>query len=125
VHDRFRIAVGSEAVTALLESRAEFGMVVDFPIEYDPHAPVFIRHWLMSTGQVNNAQAAEAKRQRAGKKPPLIVWPTVTENVRHDFQLFCWNVVPSQVENSANSTHCSVFSLELDSSNGAMLVCPY
>jgi hypothetical protein len=65
VHDRFGIAVGSEAVTAFLESGAELGMVVDFSIEYDPHAPVFIRHWLMSTEQVNNAQPAETKRQRA------------------------------------------------------------
>jgi hypothetical protein len=105
MHNRFRIAIGSKAVTALLQLEAEFGMVIDFPVKNDPNAPVFVGHWLMSSHQVNDAQPAETKRDWASEERAAIVWPAVPKSTRHGFQLFYWNTVPLYVDNPADSAH--------------------
>jgi hypothetical protein len=55
--DYFRVAMGIKSMAALDQVFAQFGKVVDFPVEDDPNRPIFIKNWLVTARKVDDAKS--------------------------------------------------------------------
>ena len=64
MQDRFRVTATGITMASLFQLWAEIGIVVDFTVEDDPDCAVFIRHRLMPTCDIHDAEPAERHRQR-------------------------------------------------------------
>src|SRR5262245_45501202 len=60
--DRFGVAIGAKLVAGAFEPATEVEVVIDFAVEDEPNGAVFVRHRLASGDEVDDREAAKAKR---------------------------------------------------------------
>src|SRR5437899_2496671 len=65
VHDHLSVTVCIELVTASFQLVSEFGEIVDFAIENDPDAAIFVVDGLMPGRQIDNAKPPHAQTHAA------------------------------------------------------------
>ena len=70
-------------MTALLKLVPELAIVVDLAVEHDPHGPVFVRHGLLTAGQVDDAQTAHAERDAVAEIDAFLVRATMDHDAAH------------------------------------------
>ncbi len=76
--------LGDEPVAQALEFPAEFGVIVDFPVEHEDSVAVLGRHRLAAGFEVDDFQAGRAQRDELGAIHALLVWPTMNEGIYRD-----------------------------------------
>ena len=55
VNDRFGVAFGAKDVPPRLQIFSQFLEVIDFPVEGDPYAPVFVGYGLVTRDEIDDA----------------------------------------------------------------------
>ena len=100
------IAIGVEVMPALLKFFAKFKVVIDFSIEDDENALIFVKNGLMATSQVNNREATHTQGNSIAYPGSLVVWSAVANDLAHAiYELFCVATAAFYVNKSSNSTH--------------------
>jgi hypothetical protein len=100
------VTIRGKAVTALLEFFPKLTIVIDFPIEDDEDALIFVKDGLMATREVNNRETAHAQCSSIAYPHSLIVWPTVANNLAHAiYHFFCMVTAALYVNKSSYSAH--------------------
>ena len=79
----FGIAVSFEKMALCNEPLAKLFVVVDFTVKNNPNRTVFIRDWLMSRCQVDNAEPPHTDRARAFNMKSLVIGTAVSNDVAH------------------------------------------
>src|SRR5271157_314049 len=106
MNNDFGVGVGIEAMAAAFELGAEFGKVVNFAVENDPCVAVFVEDGLMSSGEVDDAEAAHAETSAVGDVETLVVGAAVHDLVAHMAHKCFGNVaLASCAHHSSDSTH--------------------
>src|SRR2546429_468266 len=77
VNDYFRICVGIELVSSRLQIMAQFGKIINFPVEHNPYVFIFIVYRLTAGRKVNNAQPAHTQSDAPLRVDPFIIRTTV------------------------------------------------
>src|ERR1700738_2110023 len=77
------IAISTKAMPSLLEFFLKLRIIIDFSIEDDEDTLIFVENRLLAASQVDNGEAAHTKRNSLSYPGPLIIWPTVTNNLAH------------------------------------------
>src|SRR5208337_3141769 len=106
MNDDFGVAVGVEAMAAAFEFGAEFGKVVNFAVEDDPGAAVFVEDRLMAAGEINDAEAPHPKSRAVLDEDALVVRTAVDDLVAHvPYESFGDIAHPGWTNDSSDSTH--------------------
>jgi hypothetical protein len=93
-------------MSSLLEFVLQLGIIVDFPIEDNDDALIFVENGLMAASEVDNGEAAHTQRNSLPYPGPLIIWPTVTDDMAHAVhELRCIVTAVLYVDKSGYSTH--------------------
>jgi len=77
------VAPSAIAVTPGLEIRPQILVVIDFTIEDDPNAFVFIADRLVTGLDIDDAEAAHRQSNVLLDKKTVIVWPAVDDLLVH------------------------------------------
>ncbi len=110
VNDDFGVRPGLEAVTALLELRAQLLEVVDFAVEDDPHRLFPVGHRLVTAGEIDDRQATETQSEAARHQIPFVVRPAVRDGAGHRADHIRIDTITSSVvELSRDTTHGAFF----------------
>ena len=73
IQNRFGVAVGAEAISALFQFPAQFQVIVDLAVEDDDGVAVFGHDGLIAALDVDNLQPRRAQRDGVGLKDALLV----------------------------------------------------
>jgi hypothetical protein len=102
MENRFRVALGCEAVPQAQELGPEFVKIVDFPVKDYALGPVFVEYRLVSGRQINDAEPPMAQADMViAVRPPFIRSP-VKKRVRCLLERKAFYVVRSYAEYSAH-----------------------
>src|SRR5690242_14125089 len=89
-----------------LELRGELPVVVDLTIEGDPDRRRFVGQWLLTVGNVDNAQPSMAQRHSRGDPVTVSVGAAMVEEVQHSSETrLVRNTIPISERDTANSAH--------------------
>src|SRR5712692_4093140 len=90
VNDGLGVTIGAEVMAAFLKFLLKLTIVVDFPVQDDENAPIFVKNGLVAAGQVNDREAAHPKCSSVTHPGSLIVRPTVANDLAHTIdELLC------------------------------------
>ena len=103
----FRISVGIELVSSCLQVSAQFGEVINFPVENDPDALVFIVNGLATAGKINNAQSAHAQADLALHVRAFVVGTAVNDSSAHAADIGRIHRLARGPHHARYATHCS------------------
>src|SRR5437867_610734 len=108
MNNRFSIALGAITVAPRLELRAQFAVIVDFAVIDDPQALVLVADRLVTSADIDNAEAPHGQSNVAFDKEAVVVRPSVHDLRIHLRQRVALNApFLSGIHNSADSTHIS------------------
>jgi hypothetical protein len=106
MEDRLRVAAAPVVVAEGLQSRAQRGVVVDLPVEDDPHRAVFVRHRLMAAGHVHDGQPPMGQARRAVEPAAFAVGTTMAQDVAHPHEARLLHALSRvQLDDSGDATH--------------------
>jgi len=86
VYDRFRVAVGVEGVTELLEFFAKLAIVIDFPVEDNPSRSIPIMDWLLTAFEINYGEAAHSQADGPVHVETVVVGTAMSYGSAHPAQ---------------------------------------
>src|SRR5262245_32692910 len=89
----------------VLELAIEFEKVVNFTVERNPHAAVFIAQRLLSRSQIDDAQPPMTKSEALADVATRLVWPAMTLDVRHFLDDRLARRPSVKINESSYSTH--------------------
>src|SRR5437763_121624 len=113
---RFGIAVGPIPVPLRLQLRAQFRVIIDFSVEYDPGGLVFIADRLLPGGKIDDTQAPHAQADGTGDVKPIIIRPAVRHDLPHLAQSVTIDLrFSTELHQPGNTTHtrCSFSKVRL------------
>src|SRR5216683_5442946 len=100
------ITISSKAMPSLLEFFLKLRIIIDFPIEDDDDALIFVENGLMAASKVDNGEAAHTQGNSLPYPGPLIIRPTVTNDLAHAvYELLRIVTTVLYVDKSSYSTH--------------------
>src|SRR6266487_4709301 len=100
------IAISSKVMSSLLEFFLKLTIIIDFTIEDDDDTPIFVENGLMAVSQVDNGEAARTQRNSLPYPGPLIIWPTVRNDLAHSvYELLRIVTTALRVDKSSYSAH--------------------
>jgi hypothetical protein len=104
--DSFGVAFGAVAVPLGLQVLAYFLVIVDFAVEDNPQALVFIGDRLMTRLNINDAQPAHCQPNVLLHKESIVIWSTVGYLVVHGHQRVTADPLSSiGMEDTTDSAH--------------------
>src|SRR5579872_5593168 len=84
MEDHFGIGARLELVARRLQAGAQFRKVVNLAVEDNPDRAVFIAHGIAPAGsQVNDGQSPVSQAHTVTGPHSIVIWPPVTNCVRH------------------------------------------
>ena len=83
VDDGFGVAIGAEAVPLGYEVAPQFLIVVNLAVEDDPNGAILIRNRLVTSVQIDDAEAAHPDGASALDPDTFIVWTAMNNGVTH------------------------------------------
>src|SRR5215467_13391011 len=86
MNDSFGIGIGAEDMPAGAKFVAQLEEVINFSIENDPDAFIFVRNWLMPGRKVDDAEAAHPEPDGSIDVIAFIVRSTMGDYVAHAAQ---------------------------------------
>jgi hypothetical protein len=106
VNDDFGVALRTKHVAESHELGDELLKVIDFAIEGDNDAAVFVVQRLLARRNINNRQPAMTQADAGLDVIAALVWPPVMLCLVHACENFTRDVAAlARVENSCNSAH--------------------
>src|SRR5437867_6748177 len=106
MEDRLGVAPGPIAMPARLKKGPEGRMVIDFAVEGDPNALVFVCHRLVAPRDIHDGQPAMPKPDRSFNPEALIIGTAVDQRVPHGLEAaFLDGFLRIEFEDSDNSAH--------------------
>jgi hypothetical protein len=110
VNDRLGVANGPVLVPALFKSGTQIAVVVNFAVENDPDAIVFVRHRLAPAAQIHNGQTTVSQPDAVAQVQSRVIRPSMRQSVAHHDQPRLADVAIQLFRNgdAANATHNSV-----------------
>src|SRR5438874_13733965 len=87
MNNAFCIGVSVEMVATSFEFAPQLEKIVDFTVENDPDALVFVVNGLSAAGKVDDTEAAHAQAGRALDVNAFIVRTTVHDSLAHSANL--------------------------------------
>jgi alpha-L-fucosidase len=102
----FGVSLCFEVVTATLKLGAEIEKVVDLTIENHPDGSVFVKDWLLTARQINNAEAAHSEGDITLDKDAFGIRTTVNDGFTHavnESRVDLFTTIG--IDHSGNSTH--------------------
>src|SRR5439155_17109535 len=110
VNDYFRICVSIELVSSRLQIMAQFGKIINFPVEHNPYVFIFIVYRLTAGRKVNNAQPAHTQSDAPLRVDPFIVRTTVDNGLTLGMHISGIDVFAAACYRAGYPTHCSTSS---------------
>src|SRR5437899_586728 len=106
MNNYFCVGVGIEAMAAGFELGTQLRKVVDLAVEYDPDRAIFIEDWLVSAGNVDDAETPHSQPRILLRKQAFIVRPAMHDCLAHamDGNLFD-PLRPIRTYDSGDSAH--------------------
>src|SRR5947209_4968570 len=102
----FGIALSAKMMPTLAQFFLQLAVVIDFTIEHNEYALIFVEDRLLSTCHVNDREATHAKRGPITHPGSLIIWSTVTNHHTHAlYQLLGALATLHFVNKTGNTTH--------------------
>ena len=83
MNDGLGVTIGAEVMTMLLEVFLQFPIVIDFPIQDDENALIFVKNWLVTASKIDDRETAHAQGNTLIYPYPLVIWPTVANDLAH------------------------------------------
>jgi hypothetical protein len=83
MNDGLGIAMSVELMAAPLKLCLQFAVVIDFSIEDNQHALIFVKHWLLTARQINNGEAAHPQGNPIACPDTLVIWTPVPDDLTH------------------------------------------
>ena len=105
VEDDLRVRPGGELVTAPDELLAQLDVVENLAVERDPERLVFVRHRLVSAGQIENAQSCVAQPHARVRVVADAVGPAVPQPLDHPPWQAGIDGLTGEVQNACNTAH--------------------
>src|SRR6266851_552707 len=106
MNNRFRIAVGAVTVAAGFQIFSQGRVVVNLSVENDPGGPSLVADRLMPPGNINNAEAAHAQRDRAIGIKTVVVGAAMRHGGTHlSYRARISSRVASELHYPGNSAH--------------------
>jgi len=104
--DYLGIGVCPELVSAPFQIAAQYGMIVDLAVEDYLDEAIFASEWLVSAGDVNDAQAPHADAYSISHVRAFVIWAAVYKRVGHALQDRSDDLLSQlRVNQSCNSAH--------------------
>jgi hypothetical protein len=72
-----------EYVAATQQVLAKLLIIINFAVENNVHAAVFVGQRLVTAAQVDNRETTKSETNRTGDEISVVVWAAVTNRVRH------------------------------------------
>src|SRR5436190_20903306 len=83
VQYRFRVAVSLIDVTACFQAFAKIRVIIDFAVVRNVKGAVFVRHRLMTTRDVDDAETAMAQTDRAVDENAFVIRTAMRNDIAH------------------------------------------
>ena len=104
--DRFRVASCAVAVTLGFQLCAQLGVIVNFAVKDDPKALVFIRNWLMSGLNVDDAEPPHGEANIAFNEKTFVVRASMHDLAIHARENISIDSLSRiRIENAADTAH--------------------
>ena len=104
--DAFGIGFRREAMAAAFEVGTKLGKIVDFAVEDDPGAAVFVKDGLVAGGEIDDGKPAHAEARAIGYVDAFIVRAAMPDCVAHVAHESFGNVALARcADDSGNSAH--------------------
>ena len=100
------VRMGIEAVAAAFELPAQLRKVIDFTVENDPEALVFVVNGLLAARNVNDTESAHSQAGWAVRVDAFIVRTTVNDSLAHSADLGRIDRLACAPHHSRYATHC-------------------
>src|ERR1700676_1575793 len=115
MNDCFRITLSFENVAATKQVLPKLLIIVDFTVENDMNAAVFIGQRLVAAAEVNDGEATETQADRARNRVTVVIVTTMSDGVGHALDE-SGSDRGRRIENqfSADSAHFIVFGYASD-----------
>jgi hypothetical protein len=106
VDDRFGVGVGREAMATGDQVVPKLRVIVDFPIEHPPYLAILVGNWLVTTFNIDDAEAPESKSDPRTQVDAFIIWAAMDHRLGHLVNEAVGNL-PALLEfiDSANPAH--------------------
>ncbi len=105
MHNHFRIAGGPEDMSAFLQLRPQFDVVVDFAIRDEPHALVFVGERLTTAGQVDQAEPAVSEATTVAEIESVAIGSSMAERRGHSPDEFLFDRLTRPRRVARNPAH--------------------
>src|SRR5262245_36767065 len=93
-------------MTSCQELRAQFTVVVDFPVEDNLDRAIFIAEGLSAAGQIDNGKTPMNKPNSGPPPIAFTVWATMGNRITHSLQMQrIHGPLWIEIHDSCNSTH--------------------
>src|SRR5437868_5239632 len=101
------VRVCAKPVSRLDELRPEFLKIVDFAVEHNPDAAIAVRHGLVATRNINDAQPIETESHVSVLIYAVIVRAAVYRNLTHTMQQRMLDgTIRIEIKEPVYTTHC-------------------
>src|SRR4051812_33854193 len=108
----FRIADAFENMPSAFQVFGKGSEVIDFSIENNDNAAIFVVHGLLAAAQIDDAQAAHSHRKIAVEIGSFVIWPAMANDLQHIAQNIRLNRFATTILiNTTDSAHSDYLSL--------------
>ena len=108
VDNDFRIRMSAERMPAPFERLAQLREVVDFTVENNRDISCFVEYGLVSTRQVNDAEAAHPERRGRSHQDPVFIRAAMPQRPHHPARNFFGQFGPLNSNDAADSAHSAL-----------------
>src|SRR2546423_4390246 len=107
-HDCFSVAVCIKDVPEFFELLAQFAVVVDLAVKYEPLTAIAVVHWLVPAFDLEDRQPAHAQADAATKIEAIVVGTAMTDRVGHPLKQAAIDGRIVGAHNSSYAAHCLI-----------------
>src|SRR2546423_10570361 len=83
VDDDLGVRCGTELVPAFFKYGSQLLVIINFAVQHDRNCTRTVEHRLMSSHQINDGETPETETQRSRDEITFIVWPAMSQRIRH------------------------------------------
>src|SRR5215475_6835583 len=111
MYDRLRVARSPVSMAARFQLGTQVAVVVDFAVENDPDAVVFVRHRLATAAQIHNGQTTVSQPDAVAQIQSRVIRPSMRQSVTHCDKARFVDLTIQLFRNgdATDATHNSVF----------------
>src|SRR6266487_7131110 len=106
MNNGFRVAICTEVMPAFLEFFLKLTIVIDFAIEDDQDALIFVEDGLLAASHVNDRKTAHTECNSISSPDSLTIWAAMADDLAHViYELLCAIATALYVDKTRYSAH--------------------